>query len=140
MSQNLPAPLDNCPTLAKSSAAGKQKILAKHRTRFPQTIKRSVDFECAANDWKSDPKLARWDYLVLSTYKGWAAVEVHQANASDLKRKKIGTQAILRQNCKAMLDTITSWHACIEGEIHQTQRRQLADAQIHISRFFMDTP
>lgn len=140
MRSNLPAPLHECPVLANASATGKQKILARHKVRFPNTIKHSVDFESAAADWNSDPTLARWDYLLLSTHKGWTAVEVHQASASDLKRKKTGTQTILRQHCKAMLEAIKSWHACVEGEIHPSQRRQLADAQIHISRHFLDTP
>jgi hypothetical protein len=140
MQLSLPKPLDECPVLAKASAKGKQKIQGKHRARFPNTIQRSVDFEGAAMDWQSDPSLARWDYLLLSTHKGWAAVEVHQARASDLQRKKIGTQTILRQHCHAMLIAIKSWQVCVEGEIHPTQRRQLADAQIHISRHFLDKP
>ena len=140
MGPHLPAPLNECPVLARASATGKQKVQGKHRTRFPNTIKRSIDFESAADDWNSDPNLARWDYLLLSTHKGWTAVEVHQASASDLRRKKKGTQTILRQHCLGMLTAIQSWHVCVEGEIHPTQRRQLADAQIHISRHFLDTP
>jgi hypothetical protein len=138
MKDHAPHPLMLCPVLQRCCAAGKQKIAGKHRSRLTGNISHSIDFEEAADLWQASPSLARWDYLVRSQRQGWSAVEVHQARASELVRKKKGSQAILQQHCPPMYDCIRNWHVCVEGEIHPSQRRLLADAQIQISRIFMD--
>jgi hypothetical protein len=131
-------PLMLCPVLQQCCAAGKQKIAGKHRNRMAESIRQSIDFEEAADLWQASPSLARWDYLVRGQRPGWSAVEVHQARASDLVKKKKGSQTILQQHCPPMFDSVRSWHVCAEGEIHPSQRRLLADAQIQISRNFLD--
>jgi hypothetical protein len=134
-----PAPLAQCEVLCECSGLGKQAIKKEHRELLPNTIQYSSNFEQAVALWKADPDLKRWDYLVHSQrHQAWAAVEVHQAHAKGLLQKKRDSETILKQHCPAMLASIRSWHACIKGEIHPTQRRQLADTSIHISRNLLD--
>jgi hypothetical protein len=139
MKGHVPDPIISCPILQQCCGAGKQKIANKHRSRLADSIKQSIDFEEVADLWQANPELARWDYLVKGHRPGWSAVEVHQARASDLVRKKKGSQTILQRYCPSMLDSIRCWHVCVEGEIHPSQRRLLADAHIQISRNFMDS-
>lgn len=134
-----PAPLAQCAVLRECSEPGKQAIKPEHRKLLPKDIQYSSNFEQAAIAWEADPTLKQWDYLVHSKRRqAWAAVEVHQAHAQGLLQKKRDSEIILKQHCPAMLAAIRGWYACIKGEIHPTQRRQLADTHIHISRNLLD--
>lgn len=135
----IPAPLEQCSVLQACSQQGKQAIKREHRELLPYNIEHSTDFEAAARQWSAKPTLKRWDYLVQSKrLNAWAAVEVHQAKASELIDKKRDSQTILKTHCPPMLLAIKTWHACIKGEIHHTQRRQLSETGIHISRTLLD--
>ncbi len=135
----IPPPLEQCRVLQACSQQGKQAIKKEHRELLPQNIEHSTDFEAAATQWKAKQTLKRWDYLVRSKrLNGWAAIEVHQAKASDLIEKKRDSQTILQTHCPPMLSAIKAWRACIKGEIHHTQRRQLSETGIQISRTLLD--
>jgi Zn-dependent M32 family carboxypeptidase len=133
------APLAQCPVLKNCTQSGKQSIKNTHKEMFPsgKYILLSTDFEQAAMTWKS--QLKRCDYLVLSArLDQWVAVEVHQANAKELKQKRQDTKAILEKHCPPMNAVIKRFFVCAVGGIHPTQRKLLADSDISISRDLRD--
>jgi Zn-dependent M32 family carboxypeptidase len=124
-----------CTVLQACTYSGKQGIKREHRVLFPsqKNIALSTDFEKAVAQWKSE--LKRCDYLVFSArLNQWVAVEVHQANAKELKQKRRDTYALLEQHCPAMHTAVQGFFVCVKGDIHPTQRKLLADSKIFISR------
>jgi hypothetical protein len=128
-------PLNPCEVLKQTRQNGKQAIKGEHRKLFAQTIQHSIDFEQVAQKWRVKAQLKRVDYLVQSKRKkGWAAVEVHQAKASDVIQKKIDSKNILDKHCPSMSQAINDWFVCIEGDIHHTHKRKINDAGIQTVR------
>lgn len=135
MNPRAAAALEGCPVLVSTSKDGKQAIKGrKHRHLFGE-LDKSIDFEEAAVRWGVPTSRKRWDYLVNSRNNAsWWAVEVHQANPTQLKEKRADTEATLRQHCPSMLNAISQWHVCAEGGIHPRQRTRLAELGIRVSR------
>lgn len=132
-------PVSACAVLSENTHLGKRAIKGEHRALLPQ-LDYSTDLEAAAKAWGIDHALKRWDYLAHGKRtKRWVAVEVHQANPTELIQKKADTERFLRERCPPVCEAIKAWHVCAKGEISPTARRRLADKSILISRNLIDT-